>query len=66
MTSRVLVSAVRERRVFDPSRKEDLAELRYFLDNSKWRNGCPFTLENGFAEIPYQCFVKYAQHRLPR
>lgn len=66
MSAGVLDRCRRTRRDFDPSRREDLAELNYFLAHSKWRSGCPFTLEDGFAEIPYQCLVKFAKHRLKR
>lgn len=60
----VLDRSARNRRDFDPSRKEDLLELRFFLENSKWKNGCPFSLEDGYTEIPYQCFVKFAKYKL--
>jgi len=46
-------SAVRwPRRLFDPTEKNDLIEYKYFLDNSKWRNNCPFELEWPYLTIP--------------
>jgi hypothetical protein len=62
----VLGQAKPVRRDFDPTKKDDLLELRYFLDNNKWRNGCPFRLVGEFSEIPYQCLVRFAKAKLPK
>ncbi len=67
MTSATILERMkRERREFNPTRKEDLAELRYFLRHNKWRNGCPFKLQDEFSEIPYQCLKKFTLHGLSR
>lgn len=57
-------SVVRDRRDFDPSNKEDLAELGFFIKNKKWREGCPFHLEFPYADVPIMCMIKYAEHSL--
>lgn len=58
-----LTSLVHRRR-FDPSRKEDLNELKYFISHSKWKSGCPFYLEDPWSDIPIMCKEKYTQHML--
>ncbi len=55
---------IRERRNFDPANKKDLAELGYFIKNKKWREGCPFTLEHPYEDIPFMCMAKYTEHSL--
>jgi hypothetical protein len=52
------------RREFDPTSHEDLIELKYFKDNGKWRNGCPFYVEDPFIEVPAMCYFKYSEHML--
>ena len=34
-----------QKRFFDPSNKSDVKEYKFFLDNDKWKNNCPFILE---------------------
>lgn len=34
-----------QKRFFNPSKKEDILEYKYFLENSKWKTNCPFILE---------------------
>jgi len=34
-----------QKRFFDPSKKEDVLEYKFLLENSKWRDNCPFILE---------------------
>lgn len=60
----VLERALRTRRQFDPTVSEDVAELRYYIENGRWRNGCPFMLEGTYVDIPYQCLFKWAKHSL--
>jgi len=52
------------RREFDPSSKADLLELKYFKDNGKWKNGCPFYIEDPFIEVPAMCYYKYTEYML--
>lgn len=37
--------------IFDPTDPTDLAEYAYFLQNNKWKDGCPFILEWPFSNI---------------
>jgi hypothetical protein len=55
-----------ERRLFDPNKKSDLLELKFYLENSKWRNGCPFYVEYPWEDIPAMCKDKYALHMLSK
>jgi hypothetical protein len=55
------LTIVNDRRIFDPKRKEDLIELKYFLDNDKWKKGCPFYLEEAWDNIPSMCKDKYTR-----
>jgi len=44
-------SQVWVKREFNPTDKTDLQEYRYFLDNSTWKNGCPFIIEWPFLNV---------------
>jgi hypothetical protein len=55
-----------QRREFDPSSKEDLLELKYFKKNGKWKNGCPFYLEDPFIEVPAMCDSRYTDYMLSK
>lgn len=39
------------KREFNPQDRADLQEYRYFLDNSAWKNGCPFIIEWPFLNV---------------
>lgn len=39
------------RRYFDANDPDDLAEYRYFLQNSRWNNTCPFIVEWPFTNV---------------
>ena len=54
------------RREFDPSNKKDLEEFKFFKKNGKWKNGCPFFLEDPFVEIPAMCESKFTNHMLDK
>ncbi len=41
-----------QKRYFDPSSKVDIQEYKYFLDNSKWKDRCPFVLEWPHLTVP--------------
>lgn len=58
------LSGQRQRRLFNPNNKEDLDELKYFLKNMKWRDGCPFFVEDPWEDIPAMCKDKYTRHML--
>jgi hypothetical protein len=57
---------LRQRRLFDPKNKQDLVELKYFLQHSHWKNGCPFFVEYPWEDIPAMCKDKYASYMLSR
>jgi hypothetical protein len=54
------------RRDFDPANHQDLAELKYFKDNGKWKNSCPFYLEIPFIEVPAMCESKFTSYMLSK
>lgn len=39
------------KRRFDPSSKADLQEYKYFMDNKRWTENCPFHLEWPYLTI---------------
>jgi hypothetical protein len=54
------------RREFDPSSKKDLSELKFFKEKGKWKQGCPFYLEDPFIEVPAMCYHKYTEYMLEK
>lgn len=40
------------KRPFNPCNPEDLKEYQYFVDNARWRDGCPFIMEWPFLTVP--------------
>lgn len=60
------LSHLNPRRLFDPSKKEDLRELKFYVENLKWKDGCPFYLEYPWEEIPAMCKDKYALYMLSK
>lgn len=58
------LNALVQRRIFNPADEADLLELKYFLENSKWKKGCPFYLEEYWENIPIMCKEKYAVYML--
>ena len=61
-----LLNAVGERRLFDPTRDEDLQELKHYIDTNQWIGSCPFYLEEYWDNIPAMCMHKYAKHMLSK
>lgn len=55
-----------ERRRFDPSNKEDLKELAYFIKHSTWKTSCPFLLEYPHNDVVSMCQVFYTAHMLKK
>jgi len=62
--STVLRRITRQRRSFDPSNKADVAELKFFMENNTWKNGCPFFLEEPYLEIPAMCKDRFINHKM--
>jgi hypothetical protein len=54
------------RREFNPVNKKDLQEFKFFKKNGKWKNGCPFYLEDPFVEIPAMCESKFTSYMLEK
>jgi hypothetical protein len=54
------------RREFDPANKQDLQESKHFKKTGKWKNGCPFYLEDPFIEIPAMCESKFTNYMLEK
>lgn len=40
------------KRRFNSNSKKDLLEYKFFLDNNKWIENCPFELEYPYLSIP--------------
>ena len=40
------------RRKFDPTKRQDVEDYKYFLNNNHWKDGCPFWLEWPYLTIP--------------
>lgn len=53
-----------QKRIFDPSKKEDVSLLKYFLKLSKWGKPCPFLLEEPYLTIPDMVKDKYIKFSL--
>jgi hypothetical protein len=54
------------RREFDPANKKDLQEFKFFKKYGKWKDGCPFYLEDPFVEIPAMCENKFTNYMLDK
>jgi hypothetical protein len=64
MRHTLLNKALPKRRDFNPSSKEDLIELKYFLTHGRWIASCPFWEEGNWTEIPAMCLNKFAKYSL--
>ena len=64
--SPTIAKFLKQRRFFDPKKKEDLKELSYFLKNNKWKTGCPFFIEWPYENIVAMCQEKYSRHMLTK
>lgn len=62
--STLLERAARKRECFDPTNKDHVEEFKFFKQNNRWKNGCPFFLEEPFMDIPTMCSQKYINHSL--
>ena len=54
---------INQRRIFEPSNKEDLKIVRKFLQNNKW-SSCPFYLEWPYLDIPSMVKDKIVKYTL--
>lgn len=60
----ILNKGRKQREVFDPENKTHLSELKFYIDNKKWKNGCPFYLEHPYVEIPAMVAQRFLEHSL--
>lgn len=54
---------INQRRLFDPSNKDDMKLVRKFLYDMKWNN-CPFYLEWPYLDIPSMIKDKITEYTL--
>lgn len=40
------------KRPFNPTDPKDLEEYQYFVNNARWRDGCPFIMDWPFLTVP--------------
>lgn len=66
MRSSMLNRLATPRRNFDPTNREDLLELKYFIQKGVWKDRCPFYEEFPWEDIPAMCKHKYAEHMLAK
>ena len=45
-------SILLKRQVFDPKNTAHIEEVKFFMDNNKWKDICPFFLEWPYLTIP--------------
>jgi hypothetical protein len=51
------------KRIFDPGKKEDLLEYRYFITKGRWKSKiCPFQLLWPYLDIPSMLHEMVAKH----
>ena len=62
--SPLVSSFLKQRRFFDPKKKDDLKELSYFMKYHKWKEGCPFYVEWPYENIVAMCQAKYTKYML--
>ncbi len=66
MRSSLLNRLSAPRRIFDPTDRVDQLELKHFVKNGFWKNGCPFYEEFPWDDIPAMCKHKYAEYMLSK
>lgn len=54
------------KRFFDPSSSEDLAEARDFLKHGQWTAGCPFVVDWPYTNVPDMVKTEIVNHYLDR
>jgi hypothetical protein len=66
LPSSILAGQTQTQRKFNPADKKDLLELKFFKENKKWKNKCPFVLTFPYLEIPNMCDSMYTEHMLSK
>ena len=65
MSNRLEMLGIYQKRIFDPSNKEDIKIVKIFIGQHKWGEfPCPFHLEWPYADIPSMLKDKLAKHFL--
>ncbi len=64
MRSSLLNRLAEPRRIFDPTKREDLLELKYFIQKGVWKAKCPFYEEFPWEDIPAMWKHKYSEYML--
>lgn len=62
MPSENRISYVGVKRQFNPTSKEDLTEYKYFLENERWKDTCPFITEPPFESVIFVIERRIATH----
>ena len=60
------LSGAFERRLFDPSKREDVLELKHYVEHNKWNSFCPFFVEYPWEDVPTMCKDKFAAYQLSK
>lgn len=60
------LTTIAERRLFDPTKRSDQIELKFYIENNRWKGSCPFYVEYPWEDIPTMCKDKYAAHQLSK
>jgi hypothetical protein len=47
-----MILTIAERKTFDVNNREHLNEFKFFIENERWTDGCPFMLEWPHTSIP--------------
>lgn len=55
---------INQRHLFDPSSKDDLKKVKYFLHHNHWEENCPFYLEWPYLDIPSMIKDKMVKYTL--
>ncbi len=55
---------IKPRELFDPTNKKHIKEYALFLKTQRWKNNCPFYLEDPYTDIPAMINAKLAMHFL--
>lgn len=58
------IAYVGVKRQFDPTRAEDLKEYKYFLENARWRETCPFICEPPWEAVTFLIERRIVEHSI--
>lgn len=57
---------IRSRVMFDPNNQEHMVAFADFVRYNNWKDGCPFYLEEPYADIPSMLYSKVAEYCVDR